>query len=182
MEFDLTHTWQMLPERVIARDECTQSQQQVLDRRSERHLSMQTIENRRQRLAERFNCQSPSVAFFEEIRVDDATLIGPEAISTRSKLFRQQVAAEFAQLQLLGEQLTFWPVDHRWPLKTEIDLQLVKRRNAIMKRLDTRYWRRQCRSTKGLAKYLLKQCYRVSDERICLGQQTSPRTGVLLEE
>jgi hypothetical protein len=163
MDFELT-PWRMLPEGVITGDDCTESQAQVAAARSRRQLSAEAIESRRERLAKRFNCEPPSAAFFEERRADDTALIGPDAVATRSQQFRKEVAAECARLQLLGQQLVVWPVDRRWPLTVETDPRIIDQRNQIQNRLDTRYWRRQCRSNKGLAKYLLKQCYSLSFE------------------
>jgi hypothetical protein len=130
MDFDLT-PWNMLPAAVIAQDEVLPAQELVATQRAQKPLSLEACIDRRMQLAVRFNCEPPGVTFFQEVHPNDESAIGPAAVITRAKRFREEAAAKRASLEALGEQLTIWPVGRRWPAVVLTNPRIVKRRASL---------------------------------------------------
>lgn len=149
----------MLPEDVVAQDVPTSDQERIATQRAAAPITMDRIEPRRQRLAKRFSCQVPSASFFQESLVADEDTIGHAAVLARHARDREESARVHDDLDLEGRNFTSWPTNGTWPA-----LRMSSRNMSALvhtrKRMERRVLEMQCRTPKGLARYVLKQHYK----------------------
>jgi hypothetical protein len=183
MDFEL-QSWPMLPASVIEQDTITQSQERVQAVRDRRGpFSIGAMNKRRRELAERFGCEVPAQAFFQEIDVNDDP-IGPDVVLARSQKYREEVHFKQEQLQAAGFTLTVWPVEGRWRPPPH-DASILARHSAMTARLAARHHSLshlslalQRRTTGCIAQYVLGQCYR----KVAAIQEDNLSTNVLSAE
>lgn len=169
MSFEL-EPWPMLPESAISEDATTPSQDRVQALRQKKHLSTAAIKQRRQKLADRFRCKVPCQSFFQEIdAADDST--GAAVVLARSQQFKQEAQSKFEGLEAVGREFTVWPMNGCW-YRPPIDLHVLARHSAMTTRLALRHpslsdlsLSLQRSTTQGLAKQVLRACYRQAPAR-----------------
>lgn len=160
MDFEL-EPWPTLPDGVIANDTTTQSQ----DRARAPALSSTAMEGRRQQLADRFGCEVPNPAFFQEICAS-GDYTGPAVVLARSHQYKKAAQCRYEELEATGREFTVWPVHGRWRFPPT-DPQVLQRHSAMTARLATRHHNLSHlslalhrRSIQALAQQLLRQCYK----------------------
>lgn len=146
MRFDLgAGAWSPLPDEVISRDEATQVQQLVFQRRvliSEIHsLHVEANAKRRQRgrlskLSAHFRGAQLPPRFLEEVVPQEESLT-KEQRAAATKRWHFEVEVSRLALEKAGEALVVWPRARRWPPLPE-DRCIRLKRAAVSHRLAQR--------------------------------------------